>query len=303
MESGELSKTVEVGANILLDVIDRFFPFCGLTKRALDVYISEIEKSDKPKEYKAWEIMRAKKEFKKLSNIKSIIEVAQEYCTEEDLKKNSYSENEEWFDYFFEKAGNISDESVQQIWGQILANEIKDKGKTPRSVISVLSEIDSQLAKLFMLVCAHRLIFVPLDEHGSALQNLVFKQVIIFNNDEYYRNKGINLLVLNELEAIGLISSNNLGYLKRIPLAKKVLISDGVFTECVLVEKGELNTGDIMLTRAGLYLLNTINPQIAGDQHEVTRDYYLRNGYVFEETNKKVVIVDDNHYRIETITL
>ncbi len=298
MDGSELAKTIEGTTNIISGIIDRFFPYCGLTQKALDIYISEIEKTDKPKEYKAWEVMHAKQEFKKLKNISSIVEFAKEYCTEEDINKSTYSDNEEWYDRFFENAGNVSAEGVQRIWGQILANEIKEKGKTPRSVISILSEIDSELAKAFSVLCEQQLIYVALDEKGSLISDHILREVIIFDDNQYNINKGLSLVTLNELESIGLISTYGLGYLKPLPGAKKVLISDGVFTDCIKLKDEEIICGTIMLTKAGTYLFNIINPGFALDQHDVMKAYYLKYGYTFEETHKKIRLIDKTHFQL-----
>lgn len=290
MEASDIAKAAESTKNIFTDIIDRFFPFCGLNKRALEVYISEIEKSDKPKEFKAWEILRAKKEFKKLKNIKSVSEFAQDFCSEEELKTAHYSDNEEWYDRFFESASNASEESVQRIWGRILSNEIKHKGSTPRSVISILSEIDSQIAQAFTVLCNQRLIVVALDENESVLPGSVINEVVVFDDNGYYSRKGLDLFTINELESVGLISTSSLGYTKSLPSASKVLISDGIFTDCVLLNDNTLFFGSVMLTRAGLYLSSIVNPNFAHDQRDVMKEYYSKYGFKIEETNKKIII-------------
>ena len=297
MNASDVAKAAESANNILLGVLDRFFPYCGLDKRALDIYIAEIEKSDKPKEFKAWEIMQAKKEFKKLKNINSIFEFAQEFCSEDEFKNVHYSDNEDWYDYFLEHAGNVSEEEVQRIWGQILANEIKKKGSTPRSVISILSEIDSQIAQAFVTLCNQRLIVVALDKNESVIQESTLNEVMIFDDNGYYSRKGLDLLTVNELESIGLISTNSLGYSKHLVSASKVLISDGIFTDCVLLNNNTLIVGGVMLTRAGLYLSNIVDQSYAHDQRDVMKEYYSRYGYKVEETSKKIVI-DGNKIRV-----
>lgn len=298
MEQGDLINAVNATAGILSEVIDRFFPYCGLTKRALDVYIAEIEKSDKPKEYKAWEVLRAKQEFRKLKNINSIVELAQEYCTDEEIDNSSYSDNEEWYDRFFEKAGSVSEESVQRIWGQILANEFKHKGTTPRTVIGILSEIDSELAKRFSTLCEHRLIVAAMDNVDSSVCAPFITEVMYFGDDEYYIKKGLDLQTLNELEAIGLISTSGFGYVKRISNIERVLISDGVFTDCIVLKDHELRYGTVMLTKAGRYLLDIIEPSIAHDQHELIVKYFSKYGYEFKETSKRIQIINKRHIHV-----
>ena len=296
---GDIAKAADSARSIVTDIIDRFFPYCGLNKKALDIYISEIEKSDKPKEYKAWEVMRAKKEFKKLKNIKSIVEFANEYCTDEDLRTTSYSDNEEWYDHFFEKAGYISDEGVQKIWGRILANEFKEKGVTPRAVINILTEIDSNLANAFSVLCRHRLLLLGVDSSGNVIRNKVMFDVVFFKGDDYYTNKGLDLSTLNELESIGLIKMSDLGYNRIVPSADKVLLSDGSFTECIKLKTEKFSFGTVMLTKAGQYICKLISPPIAKDQHSIMKKYYTQRGYQFEETNKYIEFIDNTRFLVK----
>jgi len=75
----DIAKTIAGSApNVIKDIIERHFPFWNISRRALDVYISEIEKSSASKEVKAWQILHAKQDFKKLANIKSVLEIAAE---------------------------------------------------------------------------------------------------------------------------------------------------------------------------------------------------------------------------------
>ena len=298
MDSGDIINALG-SSGIVGEIIDRFFPYCKLTKRALDVYIAEIEKSDKPKEYKAWEVLRAKQEFRKLENINSIVELAQEYCTDEEIDNSSYSDNEAWYDRFFEKAGSVSEESVQRIWGQILAREIKSKGKTPLTVITILSEIDSELAKRFSLLCEHRVYTIALDEMDSFIDSTLSNAVLYLgDNIEYYRNKGLDLLTLNEMESIGLISTNPFGYTRTYYGANRVLISDGIFTDCIELKDTKLPFGTVMLTKAGIYLSDIISPSIVSDQHEVIQEFYSTRGYNIYKSSKALRVLENGRVQV-----
>lgn len=296
MKPNDLTKIVDSSANvanaatnIFCEIADRFFPYRELTKRALDVYISEIEKTDKPKEYKAWEILNAKKEFRKLKNIENISDVAQQYCNEKDDVNASYDEHESWYDFFFENAGNISDHDIQMLWGKVLANVINGKGEAPRSVLRILSFIDSQTAISFSELCKHKLMMVALDKENNVIPNSFLSTVCIFKDNEYYKRKGLTLEVMNELESLGLICTNDTGYTKSCPNAVKMLISDGNFTECIRLKNNAIYVGEVMLTNAGEYLFMLISNEYENDQYEIMKKYYLDNGFEFEATNLRIV--------------
>ena len=58
------------------DIMGMLFPYAGLTKRALDMYISDIENSNMSKESKLFAILNAKKIIKQIKNQKEIAEIA-----------------------------------------------------------------------------------------------------------------------------------------------------------------------------------------------------------------------------------
>lgn len=291
MNTNDLSNIVNAG-NTLTSVLSRFFPYWGLEGKALDVYIDEIKKSDKPAEVKVFEILNAKKSVKKIKNTSNILELATNYLSEADIKAVSYEDNEEWFDSFFESSGNVSDEQAQIIWAKILANEIKCVGSAPRGIFRILSEITPELATSFNRLCEQRLIFISLNENNEVIPNSLINEVIKFDDNEYYNKIGLGLSVINELESIGLVVTS-LGYYKKLHNVNKLLVSDGVFTERMIIKNEELQYGTLMLTKAGLYLLKIINPPYAKDQYYVMREYYEQHHCTFEASDKKVYIDND----------
>lgn len=284
MDSNDVLNLAKTG-NTVVSALEKLFPYWNLEGKALDVYIKEIEKSDKPKEVKAFEILNAKQSFRRIKNVKSILELTSSFVSQENVRNADYKENEEWFDQFWDKASNISDEKAQVIWSKILANEIQNKGSTPKGIFRVLSEIDSSTANAFNKLCEQKLMFFLLDENSDLIN--LFTEVVMFDDHNYYKSKGLSLEVLNELEAIGLISTS-LGYNKSFSRkVSKVLISDGSCTECiVLQDKQKLDFGTVMLTKTGLYLSRLIDAECSKDQMSVMKDYYIKHRYTFEENNK-----------------
>ena len=288
MSNSDLSSVADAG-NTVIHILEKFFPYWGLDGKALGAYIDEIKKSDKPAEVKVYEILNAKKSVKRIKNTPSILELSSGFLSEEDIKCSSYEENEDWFDSFFETSGNVSDERAQIIWAKILANEIKNKGSAPRGILRILSEITPEIALAFSRLCEQRLIFVTLDENNEVIRSSLINEVIMFDDSDYYQNKGLSLATINELESIGLVVTS-FGYYKSLHGIKKVLVSDGVFTECMTIKDEKLDFGTLMLTKAGLYLLKIINPSYATDQHEIMKKYYEKRHCKFESSDKKIIV-------------
>lgn len=284
MKTNDISNIVNAG-NTLISALERFFPYWGLEGKALDAYIKDISESDKPKEVKAFEILNAKQSFRRIKNVKSILEIASSFTTEEKISNASYSENDEFFDYFWDKASYISDEKVQIILGKILANEIENTGCTPKSIIRILSELDTPIANAFYKLCEQKLIFVLLDDKDDVI-GLGTEYVKFSTESDYYFNKGLTLEMINELETLGLVVTS-IGYNKHLSKdVAKVLISDGINTECLLTNSvSRLDLGDLMLTKAGIYLSKIIDAECAKDQMDIMKMYYKNHSYKFKTDN------------------
>lgn len=62
--------------NRTADLVGMLLPYLGIKKKAVDVYIEEIKKSNLSPEAKALTILNTKRDFKKLFNQKAIAEIA-----------------------------------------------------------------------------------------------------------------------------------------------------------------------------------------------------------------------------------
>jgi len=63
----------------------------------------------------------------------------------------------DWLNYFSSHAEKVSTEDMQDLWAKILAGEIRKPGQFSLSTMRVLSETDSELAKLFTKKINHSL--------------------------------------------------------------------------------------------------------------------------------------------------
>lgn len=89
------------------------------------------------------------RESRKMNNAKSIVEEAISHfeCGE---KVSDEPVNEDWTNRFFSIIEDISDKSLQKIWGQILAGEVKQPKSYSLRTLDVLRNITKEEAELFI---------------------------------------------------------------------------------------------------------------------------------------------------------
>ena len=95
-------------------------------------------------------------ELYKANNFLKIAEKADKYYSDkkdEDNKEHSY--NFDWFIRFYEEAGNVSNDQMQEIWAKLLAGEVLGKEKYPIRIIDVLKNMESNDAILFNKICSN----------------------------------------------------------------------------------------------------------------------------------------------------
>ena len=142
---------------------------------------------------------------------------------------------------FFDKCRTISDQQMQDIWARILAGEANLPGTFSRKTVNILSDMDKSDAELFTTLCSFAWRFpndtVPL----------------VFTRDEFFKDQGIALSSLADIESLGLILTDSLGYVLNAGLGPIQTSYFGLRLELTLAPgaKGQLQTGDVLLTAAG----------------------------------------------------
>jgi len=131
---------------------------------ALVVYKKSIEDGNEADGIvKAAKMASARKDLRKYLNTGKIISYAIPVL-DEDAKMEVDSD---WLAYFFDYAENISDDSIQKIWARILAEQCNGDTSIKRTLIHILSLLDSRTAKAFGKLC--RITFkyplMPIYEH------------------------------------------------------------------------------------------------------------------------------------------
>lgn len=95
--------------NKTTSALSMLFPYVGARKRALDMYISEIEKSDLPIDAKMIATLNAKETIKQLKNKKNIADIAIESAKEGTRFDADSGVNQEWLERFMDSAGFVSE--------------------------------------------------------------------------------------------------------------------------------------------------------------------------------------------------
>ena len=272
-------------------------PYLGLKKKAVDMYVKEIEESNLPPETKVFTILNTKKTFKKLKNQGKIAEIAVENAKEGTDFSEKSRVDEEWFDRFMDAASYVSSDKMQEIWGRILAKEFEEPGTTPKSMIRILSEISPECADAFSKIANMKVLLIQLE--GDDAKDALTRYFVPYrDNENYMVQLGLKLEMMNELESLGLITFNYLnGYLTENAkmTSKNIIIwanGKSLFTKN---SKSEIPIGNVLLTKAGEALSNITPPKDNDENYiEAVKIYLNKKSYNFEYTSDYKVEVNGN---------
>lgn len=263
--------------NKTASVIGMLFPYAGVTKKAVDMYIDEIEKADMSPEAKAFYILNIKKTIRGIKNQKAIADIAMENARKGTDFSAVSGVSEEWLERFMDSARFVSTENIQIIWGKILANEFETPGSTPPNMIRILSEFTPDLAEAFKKICSMKVLLCPLSENEDV--ECYVPRVFVPHkiNEKRMGEMGLSFDVLNELEILGVIKQEILkGYIIQGVEHEKMIIAFEKELELVIEHaKGSLPIGNVLLTSAGKALQEIIDVEEVKDYHDMVKKYLI----------------------------
>lgn len=277
-------------------LLGMLFPYAGIEKRALDMYLSDVEKSDMSPESKLIAVLGAKDTIKKLKNQKSIADKAVSNAKEGTVFDASSGVNQEWLERFMDSAGFVSEEQVQLMWGKILAKEFEMPGSTPHNMVRILSEITPKHAQAFQWICSMQRLSIIIDDNGNV-KNVRNDIVVPFaGNESELRAIGLSFDVLNELETLGLIKFDPVSGFVALDVPEKGVITyiDGLTQEVESHKKDQLPIGNIILTEAGNCLNRIIHADTISNFSVLENKYMVNHGVVFKETTSYTIRDDGN---------
>lgn len=289
----EIAKAAAEGAsreciNKIANAIGGAFPYWGLKRRAIDNYVRDIENSDLAPETKMIAIASAKKTYKHYKNQIEILKIAQESLG--DKTGTSCEEiDDEWVDRFMDSAKFVSNETLQLLWGNVLAKEIEEPNSNPPSMIRILSEITPKYAKVFQTLCHLIVHLFATNDEGEV--EYVGPQLVLPKKYSYLNSYNVDFLSLNELQLLGLIQfANTSEYVLRIDVKNLHLVyGDNFFTIESYPQKA-FPIGCVRLTDAGRALAEfNLGKTIDGHFEKVKLHMKEKNVIIAKEPGIQIV--------------
>ena len=140
-------------------------------------------------------------EQKRQSNIESVVRQAALELGDKEVQ--DHQPDHDWTARFFSDVQDVSSEQMQSIWAKILAGEVAKPGSTSIRTLSVLKNLDQEVASLFAKFCC-MCVFLRHDLKTYDARAPILGQ---YNEGNALRDFGIGYGHLNLLNEHGLVVS------------------------------------------------------------------------------------------------
>lgn len=195
-------------------------------------------------------------ELKKQNNIETIVSNAYFALENEEVVSDEIVD-EDWITRFFDITGEISNEEMQDLWGQILCGEIKSPGSYSLRTLDLLKNMSHKEAKTFNKIAQYII------EDGNIYY--------IYNDIAILNKFGISILDIAELGEAGLISLESLS--RKITLEPNNNYNFQYVKNIVFLNNGTENQIDILLP---FYKLTKAGEEIFKLNETDFKENYLR---------------------------
>ena len=205
---------IESTGNIITQIYRQYIAKYSAADQYLNDVIKEKGKpSAKDMEMAArlYAVPKMRRHYKNIANI--LVKADQLYeqwkPQEDEMRKTP---EDDWIDYFLDRAKTVSDETVQRLWACILTQECFEQGTFRRVMLDRLALLDRSSAALFQILCDltydievsdGRNYSVPLYIRDTELCKMVHNTCIDFTEEDamLYKNYfSINARVLHGSE-------------------------------------------------------------------------------------------------------
>ncbi len=177
----------------------------------------------------------------------------------------------DWIVNFFDKCRIVSDQEMQRLWANLLANEANSPGKYSKRTINLLSDLDKSDAELFTALCGY-------------VWEVEDKVPIVFAVDEkIYNDCGIHFSTLAHLESLGIIQFNGLsGFMvQRMTRYTQVTYFDKNIGLVLPKETdNEIELGHVLFTKVGQDLATICGAKPVDGYYEYVHDHWKKLGYI-----------------------
>jgi hypothetical protein len=211
------------------------------------------------------------RELKKQENIDAVVEIAAEQLKNEKNISDTPID-EDWTVRFFNIVEDVSDEQMQQLWGKILAGEVKNPNSFSIHTIEFLKNMTKSEAELFSRIANY-----------IILSN---NKPFIFNGDKTLSKNGFSFEECLILAELGLIQAdtNLMKEYKTYPEDRNAMfLSDKYIIKATI--KGNTPQCQIpvlVLTRIGEELLKLLSPIPLDNYIKDFLTYLQNHGFTVE---------------------
>jgi len=159
-------------------------------------------------------------EVRKQQNIESIVDKAYEELKNEESVSNE-PVDDDWIVRFFNSVEDVSNEKLQEIWGRILAGEIREPKQYPMRTLDVLRNITTKEANIleeisFCILRTSTTAFIPRVEQLWNEFNIQFNAVCLLGEAGIINLYPHNLIIDINKEPQAIIFNNQIvGSIKR----------------------------------------------------------------------------------------
>lgn len=213
--------------------------------------------------------------IRKEVNVAKSILIAEELLTNEADHVSEENVEDDWLFNWQEYAGRVSSEDLQQLWGKILAGEIRKPGSYSYRTLDFLKTLSKSDAETI----------------ANAAQ-FVVDGVIFREHDEILLKSGISFEVLMYLQELGMLSGVEAVGLnsewKSLEQSKyvKAFVS---YNHCMILEHQD----PLKLANKSIYLVTTIGKEVLSlAQFGANKEYLKAAGTKFARQGFKVKIAD-----------
>jgi hypothetical protein len=305
----DILKTAEVASKLVKDnsnIFQTLFPAIESKRLSLEMYRTSIINSNLSDEEKALALSTSHIDLNHKINQYKIAKLAVENAKEGTNFSLNSGIDISFIDKYMDQAKFVYDEEIQILWAKVLAGEFEKPNSTPFSVVRILSEITKRQAEAFSYICSLCVNIVI--ETSSTFFPLIHPAFFIFYNTEnrFFNNSYLNIQTINDLDTIGLIKFNQMGFLseyKKIFTGSGIHINYGNVTKTISdYEDNKFPVGDIILTSSGKALMKAITARfIDGWLDQVITDLEKRRVKFSDDI--RVELHSDNNGNYEIIKL
>lgn len=177
----------------------------------------------------------------------------------------------DWISNFFDNCELVSDTEMQSLWAKILAGEANKPGTYSKRTVNNVSSLDKNEANQFTTLCRFGWMIGPVTP------------LIYDVTGEIYTKNGLTFSVLNHLDAIGLVTLQDLSGYVRQQLPKKFHVH--YYGEAIQVElpdeaKGIMSLGKVLLTKMGQELAPICGSTPVNGFVEYVKEHWKKQGYI-----------------------